>query len=421
MVTAYFTLCSTHKKVVLLEADKIAHGATGHNAGQVVAYFEKPFSEIVSEYGLQKAGEAQKAIVSAWELLEDIYDNAALQTPLHRFTGYAGCSSQEQVMQHLENKYLRHKVGLNIEEIFIASSVPWVKDIPERYKGLYSTIDHGGILSLLETHNTQYIAVLSIEKGVVNSALFTEGLVSFLLSHFADRFSLYEESPITNIKLDRDKASVVAGDHGVKAESVVLCTNGFHSFDLESVNGFDINTRFHEEVHGVVGYMAGYTEPLDKPPTAISYFNNVSNRPDVPYFYLTRRPYELEQNKRHNLVCIGGPEVTIPHKKHYQKDIVFEEKIIAAINTFLKETYKPFPPDPVTYQFHWHGLMGYTKNRLRLVGKEPCNGHLLYNLGCNGVGILPSIYGAKRISQLLKGEKLKSSVFDPVDTRCMIK
>jgi glycine/D-amino acid oxidase-like deaminating enzyme len=36
----------------------------------------------------------------------------------------------------------------------------------------------------------------------------------------------------------------------------------------------------------------------------------------------------------------------------------------------------------------------------------------MYNLGCNGVGILPSIYGAKRIAQLLAGETLGPSIFD---------
>jgi glycine/D-amino acid oxidase-like deaminating enzyme len=33
IMTAYFTLRDTDKSVVLIDADKIAHGATGHNAG----------------------------------------------------------------------------------------------------------------------------------------------------------------------------------------------------------------------------------------------------------------------------------------------------------------------------------------------------------------------------------------------------
>lgn len=41
--------------ISLVEAKKIAHGATGHNAGQVVLYFEKPFQDIVKEYGIKQA------------------------------------------------------------------------------------------------------------------------------------------------------------------------------------------------------------------------------------------------------------------------------------------------------------------------------------------------------------------------------
>jgi len=39
---------------------------------------------------------------------------------------------------------------------------------------------------------------------------------------------------------------------------------------------------------------------------------------------------------------------------------------------------------------------------------------LIYNIGCNGIGILPSIYGGKRVVQAILGETLPQSIFDPV-------
>jgi glycine/D-amino acid oxidase-like deaminating enzyme len=57
--------------------------------------------------------------------------------------------------------------------------------------------------------------------------------------------------------------------------------------------------------------------------------------------------------------------------------------------------------------------LGYTTSGIRLIGKEPNNPRLLYNVGCNGIGIMPSIYGAKRISQILNGIDLPVSIFDP--------
>jgi glycine/D-amino acid oxidase-like deaminating enzyme len=57
--------------------------------------------------------------------------------------------------------------------------------------------------------------------------------------------------------------------------------------------------------------------------------------------------------------------------------------------------------------------MGYIDSGLRVVGAHPRHERLLYNLGCNGVGFLPSIYGGHRIARLLEGDDLAPSVFDP--------
>jgi len=50
---------------------------------------------------------------------------------------------------------------------------------------------------------------------------------------------------------------------------------------------------------------------------------------------------------------------------------------------------------------------------VRVVGSHPLHPELLYNLGCNGVGFLPSVFGGERISRILAGEQLAASIFDP--------
>ena len=57
--------------------------------------------------------------------------------------------------------------------------------------------------------------------------------------------------------------------------------------------------------------------------------------------------------------------------------------------------------------------MGYTPTGIRCVGRDPRSASLLYNLGCNGVGILPSIAGGRRIARVLSGAALEPSLFDP--------
>ena len=51
VTTAYYLLLNTDKNICLLEGDKIAHGATGHNAGQLVLDFERPLSDLVKQFG----------------------------------------------------------------------------------------------------------------------------------------------------------------------------------------------------------------------------------------------------------------------------------------------------------------------------------------------------------------------------------
>jgi glycine/D-amino acid oxidase-like deaminating enzyme len=57
--------------------------------------------------------------------------------------------------------------------------------------------------------------------------------------------------------------------------------------------------------------------------------------------------------------------------------------------------------------------MGYMDGMVRVIGPHPGRSPLLYNLGCNGVGFLPSIHGGRQIARLLGGEQLPRSIFDP--------
>ncbi|MBT9169287.1 MAG: Gamma-glutamylputrescine oxidoreductase [Syntrophomonadaceae bacterium] len=418
-VTAFFVLRATDTTVLLLEADKIAHGATGHNAGQIASYFERPLFELVEEFGLDLAIDGQRSVESGWALLDEIVGEAGLQTPLHRFIGHAGLSSLAQVLSHLKNNRYRVEGGLPAETIFIAEEWEARKDIPEIYRDLYTTVAHTKILTLLETNNPGYIASLSYQKGCMNSALFTEELVGYLINTYKNRFSFYEGSPVKTVRLKERGGTLEVLTHTVRAQKIVLCTNGFENFSISNEAGEEIDTSFHHSIAGRIGYMSGYVEKNNDPPTAISYFLKTYERMSDPtgenYFYLTRRPHEHENNDSYSLVCTGGPEKVLPNGAGYSREHACSEYMSALIDDFLRHNYNKHPGKETEYAFCWHGLMGYTPNGIRRVGPEPKNPALLYNLGCNGVGILPSIFAGKRISEFLQGRELPVSIFDPHD------
>ena len=407
--TAFFILTRTTHSVVLLEAGMVAHGATGHNAGQITSYFEKTFTELSERYGIVRTAAAHKAIEEdARVLMEHMFTHAELTTPFSQFVGYDGLSLKEQVIKSLEDLHARARAGLRVRPMLIAKEWLAHESIPMELVPYMVIVKQEDILSLLETTDTQYIAGLPFLSGCTNSAMFSEEVAGYLLATFPDRFTLREHTPVSKVVLGKDEVLLHAGINIVTGSQVVLCTNGFESIEIHNPEGEDIDEAFHHEVNGVVGYMGAYKESLNKAPFASVYsFNNASSV--NPYFYTTRRPFEDESNAKHNIVCIGGPEIHLPDRATYDAHKEYPIEISDTIATFSSVNYGRHPH----MDFYWHGLMGYTRSWVRIVGRERKNKRLLYNLGCNGVGILTSVYGAERISRLLNGEILPASIFDP--------
>ncbi|MCC7500208.1 FAD-binding oxidoreductase [Candidatus Nomurabacteria bacterium] len=410
--TAFFTLKYTDKKVALLERHLLAHGATGHNGGQAVTYFEKGFAAMCEEFGITLAATGQRSIENTWELLDEIYTDANLDIFFARFVGHMGLASYAQVLDDLKNNHFRKQAGLRPDMLRISASASYVHDIPHEYAGLYSVVPQAMMYQLLETKSPEYQAVLSEQKGVLNSALFCEKVVEYLLQKYPDRFRLYEHASVDKLVLRHDQALLDVGTHTAKAERVVLCTNGFENMRIFNETGLDIDAKFHHLVRGTVGFMSGYLERLNKQPTALSYYGEGDRGPEANYIYLTRRPYEYEKGTHHNLVSVGGPESALEEDTSYSFDSDYPDSAAEAIDEFTKRVYDPDPNRKMEHVFTWHGLMGYTRNRIRMVGEEPQNPVLLYNLGCNGVGLLPSIFGGRKIARHLAGETVPKSIFD---------
>ena len=201
VASAFYTLKYTNLNVALFERFKLAHGATGHNAGQVTSYFERGFASLVEEFGLSKAARGQKDVEDAWHLLDEMYTDAGLDIPLSRFIGHAGVSSREQIFVHLENNRLRREAGLTQETIRVASSADFASTIPDIYQGLYTLVSPEEIRDILETKTNDFVATLSYQKGCVNSALFTEEVAMYLNRVYPERFTLYEHTPIRKLVL----------------------------------------------------------------------------------------------------------------------------------------------------------------------------------------------------------------------------
>ncbi len=419
IATAFFTLKYTHRPVVLIDRGLIAHGATGHNAGQLLADFERPFDEIVSEFGFDLAIAGWRDIRSGWELLSEMYSDADCRIKFSRFPGYIGKTTLDQTIIYLEELSLKVKGGFHDEQCYISKDAPFLSSIPEKYRDLYSVVEPRFIQERLETESDIFHTLVVDERGCLNSALLCQEVAKYLQKTYVHRFGLYEQTQMRKLVLHDDHVVIDTGNHTITAEHAVLCTNGFEDFSVFDKHGLAIDLAFHRMIKGEVGYMSGYLEKMNKEPIGISFFMpdiDPRHEEEGQYFYLTRRPYDIDLDRRPgkwNLICVGGPEAHLSDREQYFFEYDYPDTMQHDIDAFIKGYYDTDPNKKINYQFTWHGLMGYTPDRIRRIGFEPRNNRLLYNVGCNGIGLIPALFGGRKIARLLSGEQLPPSIFDP--------
>lgn len=411
VATAFFLLRHTASAVLLIERDRLARGATGHNAGQIVSYFERPLYELVDSFGFERAISAQRDIDGAWALLDEL--TVEVKAPaVERFPGHMGMFSLNHLSVHLRNNLMRARGGLETETCVISEEAEFLPELLRDYDGLYTIVPQARVQELLETADPRYRAVLSHWKGCANSARLCQDVVDHLLAAYADRFAYVDRTPVTRVVLGAKAAEIEAGGHRVEAARVVLCTNGFLDHVVENQAGDTIRATLQHRVAGNVGYMAGIVGEAPHTPTAISYLASPRIGHGQAYYYLTRRPHGVE-GREGSLTCIGGPDLRLDRRTDYRASDPYPDDVLEHLDGFIRPLLAPERTAPLAYDYTWHGLMAYTTTQVRLIGPEPKNPVLLYNLGCNGVGILPSIYGGRRIARLVAGEALAPSLFDP--------
>ena len=401
IVSAYFILKHTNFNIVLIEGDRVAHGATGYNAGEVINKFTKPLSDIVLENTFHQTIDAVKEVENAWNLLETILVEASIKIPFEVYKAYEGYTSLNDILRYLHDAQIMKQGGLKFEKLFIANTPEVIKNIPNDYKSIYEVVDHQDILKRLNTKNPKYIGVNSLKCATLNSALFTERILDFINKEYKNRFELYEKTSISKIHLSEKLAISETKHFKVTAKRVLLCTNSLGNIKIHN-NESQINSKYEKD-EAVIDYCAGYFEKKNLGSESLGF-----SEEQKPMYFLTRRKW----NNGKDLLCVDGMEKFITVKDKDEQQDFPKEKLIEAEGV-LRRNYKLFGSKQAKFDYQWSGLIGFTKSGVRIIGEEKENKNLLYNFGCNGVGILQSIAGGYRISKILAGEKLPRSIFDP--------
>lgn len=410
--TAWF-LHQRGRRVVLIERDRVGRGATGHNAGQLVSYFERPLSSLVDEFGFEMTMRAQADVEGAWGLLNEMLAAAGVRAPVYRTVGAMGMWSPHQVITHLRSSELRQRAGMQLDDIVVSEQAPFLADLPDELAPLYRLVPQAEIDRRMGRADDRYRAVLSSRKGCANSALIAQQVLGSLRSNSDGRFAYFDGTAVDRVLLG-ESAEVRAVGHVVRAARVVLCTNGYRGVQIVNRTGDAIDVDALHGVEGDVGYMAGFVSPTEGPPvtSATSFIRNEHIGGDTPYVYSTVRPFDVD-GEMVKLSCVGGPEEILDDTQRYDPSAGFPLEMLDEFDGDVREIAFPDRAPGAGFDFAWHGLMAYTRAQVRLIGAEPRNPVLLYNLGCNGVGLLPGIFGAHRVAALVADQRFAPSIFDP--------
>ena len=177
------------------------------------------------------------AIHGAWELLYSIIEETGINVRLQEVTAHLALSSFDDVLLMLKEKHLSDRLGLPKEDFLLAEDV--AGDIPEEYQSLFKKVQRKELDEILLTHDGKYISALEARVGLINSALFCEELVSWMLKRFSGRFRVYEDTKVQRIKVGKgadENVVLETGKNVVNAKHAVLCTNGYNDLLIEGID-----------------------------------------------------------------------------------------------------------------------------------------------------------------------------------------
>ncbi len=411
--TAYSVLSTTALSVMVMDSNRIASGATGHNAGHVVAEFERTHKSILAEFGEIKTFNTYHMLANAWSLLKIM---CARHTKLVVTKSYSGYIQSSVVLEDLEYLYSLRQRNISCKSVFLFPNHEYLSWIPERYRRFCKVVSNRTFDSLIHNSNIRYTAILKKKRGLMNSALFTENIAAFLLKKYSNRFFISEHDSVQKVSVGEDVATIYANSGEKRASYVVLCTNGYTLPELECDTDKTLQVANPNTITPVAGYMVGYEYGKRRASQPIIGIHNLklniddtnlrTHSLDFSFLYLSER-----FRHSHALLVAGGLESASSTKDSTEVLALHANRAYAALDHIVKSTmdYQFLPPAPT---YGWYGLMGYTQNMVRIVGKEPLCTRLIYNIGCNGNGILPAVASGDRIAGILRGRELEPTVFD---------
>jgi glycine/D-amino acid oxidase-like deaminating enzyme len=403
-MSAYFLLHNTDRTVTLIEWERIARGATWHNAGQIDVFFETPVGELLQTYGEDLTRDAYQAMIDAWRQLEEIIQTIERQWQYVKYIGYNTFTTRQQLREVCKEIASFDALWLEINELFVDQSLIHIDEIPLEYRTYINLISREQGNQYIGSETTERICFEATHYATLNSAALCHAVVQYLCRMFSTRFSVYEETMISLIETTDVWWSLkTVAWQRVTCQDCILATNAYAHHTI----------HHHTDIphtQAIAWYMTAYSVPNAKAPMTIcvqpAQKSDTSWRTD-DYYYHSARHMVTQDFAEHTMVCVGWPDVDVNEAiSSHVSDVP------SAYAADLDRYTSTFYGKPVERAYQRWGIMAYTDTGMRKIWAHPTAPHIRYSVGCNGVGILSSIHGWRKLSQLLQGIRIPQSIFD---------
>lgn len=332
--------------VALVEAKSIAFGATGRNAGFILAGVAERHSRVAALHGRQKAAEL-------WALTLENHRRMAEEIRRQNIPCfYQDRGSIQLSSSGSEDAELQASAQLLNEDGFGAQYLA-AHETPE----VYQKADFGG-------------ALLIPDDGALDPARFVRGLAKIAE---AEGVRIFEGSPVVEMDTHQE-GDVWVRCPGGKIQGAVafLCTNA----DARALHG-----AFQDRVDPNRGQM------LATAPVAPLF--------DRPVY--ANHGFEYWRQTESGQIVIGGWRYLDVEGEEGNDDRIHPE-IQGAMETFLAR----FPQlKGIEITHRWSGVMGFSKDGLPLVGAVPNQKGMLAAVGFTGHGFGFAYLAGHMLSQLV--------------------
>lgn len=330
-------------KVLILEARNVAAGASGRNAGMILAGLSGHYDGMIEEYGRRRAREIWQATLEHQRLLREFIAETGAGV------GFEACGSWRLGFEEAESEHLARSAALLREDGFPAEF--YERDPLGR--GFYGALGISGDAGL---HPLRLVKALLAASGV----------------------EVYRNCEARGLLSEREHVCVQTASLDVRAKSVFVATNAYAPL------------------------LDGYFRPFIEPHRGQVLITAPIRQRLVDRLVYAHHGYIYFRQLPDGRFLLGGwRHGFVEHEAGYADETT--EAVQGALEAFMRNYFPETEGVPV--EARWAGTMGFSCDGLPVVGTLPHDRRIAYAVGYTGHGFGLALEVTRRaVGLMLRGE-----------------